>query len=400
MKPIAIIVSAIFCAVANGQEPTQSSPCGCLEEPAGSSNRKEKFCRPHLTPPSELNKPRNCICRPGLVRNAWGDCITKHECTHCKCFRDRDFNVCARKCPLLCNQPIRASCSQKCVLGCDCPPGSVRDPRVKKNVCVKTTKCAPTCPPQSRFEPCVSTCAPKCGKTQPTICTTRCQRGGCVCLEGYAEAERDGAMICVPLQECYKYTAAATSINSSVHGHIAGSTGAAGTALLPGFIIERPGGSAVPGVVVSGPGGISIYTQGGPSRGTSGVGGAGGGLITKGTGSPDSVESGETGAGINAEDIPSHDTKGSGRGGIDKPLGGIPSGGPAQIGGAGTSAATVASPSTAPTVDPVSGGAATSVGATGAALQGSMTPGGAAVELAPPATVHLPPTKLDPTKGK
>ncbi|KAH7933827.1 hypothetical protein HPB49_017679 [Dermacentor silvarum] len=104
----------------------QSSPCGCLEVPASGSHQKEKFCRPNLTPLSERTKPRSCICRPGLVRNAWGDCITKKECLHCKCTRDKDFNVCARKCPLLCNEPILASCSQKCVLGCDCPPGTVR----------------------------------------------------------------------------------------------------------------------------------------------------------------------------------------------------------------------------------------------------------------------------------
>ncbi|KAH6923819.1 hypothetical protein HPB50_007539 [Hyalomma asiaticum] len=220
----------------------RSSECGCLEEPVRGRHQKDRFCRPHLTPLSERRKVRSCVCRPGLVRNSWGDCITKKECLHCKCFRDKDFNVCKRKCPLFCNEPIRASCSQKCVLGCDCAPGTLREPRTKKK-CVKTTKCTPRCPPHSRFEVCISTCAPKCGKKQPKFCVTRCQRGGCVCFEGYAEAERDGELVCVPNEQCDRYVQPAVPATPAGYGYNGTVTSSVGNVSGPGSTSRYPSGT-------------------------------------------------------------------------------------------------------------------------------------------------------------
>ncbi|XP_075531920.1 uncharacterized protein LOC142564683 isoform X2 [Dermacentor variabilis] len=278
MKPIAIIVSVIFCAVASGQESNGSLPCGCLEEPAIGSHRQEKFCRHHLTPLSERNKPRSCICRPGLVRNSWGDCITIQECKRCKCFRDKDFNVCARVCPVMCNEPIRGSCSKKCVLRCDCPPGYLRDPK-KKYRCVKAAKCVLKCPQYSKFEFCVSTCAAKCGARPPRICVTRCQRGGCVCDQGYAEVEHNGETICVPQGECSRYLGLAVPLTPSGAGNIGGGISSGGTAVLPGGVV----GGAV-GTASTAAGGLttgSVGTVGVPS--ISG-GGAGGTVGTTATG--------------------------------------------------------------------------------------------------------------------
>ncbi|XP_037272289.1 uncharacterized protein LOC119164244 [Rhipicephalus microplus] len=199
-----IFVAAIFGAIVCTM--TVSSRCGCLEEPATGSKRREKYCRPHLVPKSERHKRRDCICRPGMVRNAWGDCITNKECMSCKCHPNKDFNLCARACPVKCNEPIRTSCTKECVLGCDCPPGFVRDPK-RKNRCVKATQCTLRCPNHSKFQFCVSTCAPKCGQPTSGNCATRCQRGGCVCDPGYAEVEHNGDTICVPLGDCSRYIA-------------------------------------------------------------------------------------------------------------------------------------------------------------------------------------------------
>ncbi|XP_049512246.1 mucin-19 isoform X3 [Dermacentor silvarum] len=322
MQHIAIFIVTIFCAVASGQEPTGSPQCGCLEVPALGSHRKEKFCRSHLTPASELNKPRNCICRPGLVRNSWGDCITKHECMRCKCFRDKDFNVCRRACPVMCNEPIRGSCSKKCVLGCDCPPGFLRDP-TKKYRCVKAAKCVLKCPQNSKFQFCVSTCAPKCGARPPKICVTRCQRAGCVCDQGYAEVEQNGETMCVPQGECYRYLGLAASLTPGGHANVGGGISSAGTAVLPGGVVGSAvgtvstgtgvfppgtvGTAGVPSISGSGVGGTvgtistgagvippgSVDIEGASSRGTYGFGATSGGIYSKGIGPDDSMESGE-----------------------------------------------------------------------------------------------------------
>nr|XP_054917075.1 WAG22 antigen-like [Dermacentor andersoni] len=278
MQPIAIILSVIFCAVASGQEPNGSPRCGCLEEPAIGSHHKEKFCRHHLTPVSERNKPRSCICRPGLVRNSWGDCITIQECKRCKCFRDKDFNVCARACPVMCNEPIRGSCSKKCVFGCDCPPGYLRDPK-KKYRCVKAAKCVLKCPQYSKFEFCVSTCAAKCGARPPRVCVTRCQRGGCVCDQGYAEVEHSGETICVPRGECYRYLGLAAPLTPGGPGNIGGGISSGGTAVLPGGVV----GGAV-GTSSTAAGGLTTESTGIVGLPSISGGGVGGTVGTTATG--------------------------------------------------------------------------------------------------------------------
>uniref|UniRef100_L7LRC0 Putative tritil protein n=1 Tax=Rhipicephalus pulchellus TaxID=72859 RepID=L7LRC0_RHIPC len=235
MQCITIFVAAIFCAVVCTM--SVSSRCGCLEEPATGNKRRDKYCRPHLVPKSERQKHRNCICRPGFVRNSWGDCITNKECMNCKCHPNKDFNVCARACPVMCNEPIRTSCSKECVFGCDCPPGFVRDGK-RKNRCVKAAKCTLRCPAHSKFQFCLSTCAPKCGQRMSTNCATRCQRGGCVCDPGYAEVEHNGDTICVPLGECSRYIAVRTPIPAGRPGLVGGgfsSVGGAGGSSMVGI---------------------------------------------------------------------------------------------------------------------------------------------------------------------
>ncbi|KAL1467518.1 hypothetical protein MTO96_042117 [Rhipicephalus appendiculatus] len=221
-----------------------SSRCGCLEEPAAGSKRRERYCRPHLVPKLERHKRRDCICRQGLVRNSWGDCITNKECMSCKCHPNKDFNLCARACPVLCNEPIRTSCSKECVLGCDCPPGFVRDPKQKRNRCVKAANCALRCPSHSKFQFCVSTCAPKCGQRTSGNCATRCQRGGCVCDPGYAEVEHNGETICVPQGECSRYIVAMPPLPVGRPGLVGGgfsSVGAAGGSTTTGMGVTSTG---------------------------------------------------------------------------------------------------------------------------------------------------------------
>uniref|UniRef100_L7LQZ0 Putative bitil peptide n=1 Tax=Rhipicephalus pulchellus TaxID=72859 RepID=L7LQZ0_RHIPC len=263
-----IIVAAIFCKFVSGQEYAGSPQCGCLEVPATSSRQRDKFCRPHMTIASERHKHRNCVCRPGLVRNSWGDCITKQECTSCKCFRDRDFNVCGRECPLICNEPISRSCSKSCAFGCDCLPGFVRNARFRSR-CVKAAKCGFTCPQFSSFQFCSSTCAPKCGRHPRGSCVTRCTRGDCVCNQGYAEVEHNGETICVPQEQCSRYIQVAPPMTPGGHGNISsgGSVFVPGTPTIPVNPGVVTGGTA--GTRVTGSVGISGSLGGGVSSGGS-----------------------------------------------------------------------------------------------------------------------------------
>ncbi|XP_049512250.1 uncharacterized protein LOC119463808 isoform X3 [Dermacentor silvarum] len=270
MHGIAIAVAAICTIVVNGQGQFEPGRCGCLEVPVNGAPRRDNFCRSKWTPSSELNKIRHCVCRPGFVRNSWGDCITKQECKSCKCFWDRDFNVCARACPLICNEPIRSTCPQHCVFGCDCPPGYVRSASGRRKSCVKIAQCAPRCPPNSSFQTCVSTCAPKCGKPRTNNCVTRCQRGGCVCSQGYAEAEQDGQTICVPEQECSRYATMAMPLPPTRPGSMGGSGGSFGISYRPGGDTAPQIPPPVPGAGVPPRGGEGIFPQGGSSYTTTG----------------------------------------------------------------------------------------------------------------------------------
>uniref|UniRef100_L7LQD4 Putative bitil peptide n=1 Tax=Rhipicephalus pulchellus TaxID=72859 RepID=L7LQD4_RHIPC len=221
-----------------------------------------------------------------MVRNAWGDCITKQECKSCKCFWYKDFNVCGRDCPLKCGEPIRTTCSQNCAFGCDCPPGLIRTS--SKTYCVKTSQCTPICPANSRYTSCLSECAPKCGQRQQPNCVTRCRRGGCACLEGYAEADHGGVLICVPQHECSKYAPMATPSPPAETGGVGGSggplvtPGSTGGGTLPTVPVPPPAAPVPPpgadGSFPSGRphettghgtgGGIAAMPQGPPTQGT------------------------------------------------------------------------------------------------------------------------------------
>ncbi|KAL3187308.1 hypothetical protein MRX96_025612 [Rhipicephalus microplus] len=262
----AAIAAATLCVLAaNGQEEVAARRCGCLEVPVNGPPKRENFCRWKVTPSSLLYRDWHCVCRPGMVRNAWGDCITKHECKSCKCFWYKDFNVCGRECPLKCGESVRTTCSQDCAFGCDCPPGRIRTS--SKTYCVTTSQCTPICPANSRYTSCLSNCAPKCGKRQPPNCVTRCRRGGCACNEGYAEADQGGVLICVPLRECSRYAPTVTPFPTTETGGVGG---------RPGWGTAPAGPAPSPSAPVPTPGAEGTLPSGGPSHGTTEHGNGGG----------------------------------------------------------------------------------------------------------------------------
>ncbi|XP_037524490.1 mucin-19-like [Rhipicephalus sanguineus] len=207
-----------------------------------------KFCRPLHTPVWEMRKLRHCVCKRGYVRNSWGDCIPLKMCRRCKCRLQKDWNLCATACPAACDMKISASCSKTCVPGCDCPPGWVLDQDNWKK-CIKVKKCQPVCPPHSKFEPCVNSCAPKCGVSASKECKTTCYRGDCVCDTGFSEFVRYERKICVRQEHCGWYLHVKSPFilvgteftNGAVRlGGIANSQG--NHMLLPGTVGGMPSG--------------------------------------------------------------------------------------------------------------------------------------------------------------
>lgn len=191
------------CFVAVCARKTVQRPhCGRLERPVKGMHRPDIFCKPYLTRPAILHKPRECICKSGYIRNAWGFCITKRQCLQCKHKPAQDFNTCGSACPLTCNRPIPTYCTKQCVVGCACPPGYVRNPRNRNRSCISATSCPPRCPRNSTFRLCVSNCQPWCNRRRPKKCVTSCLRGDCVCRHGYAKRIQHGHVTCVPKSQC------------------------------------------------------------------------------------------------------------------------------------------------------------------------------------------------------
>uniref|UniRef100_A0A131YQU9 TIL domain containing protein n=1 Tax=Rhipicephalus appendiculatus TaxID=34631 RepID=A0A131YQU9_RHIAP len=222
MHQITIALAALCVAVVRGNSTCHdcgTPKCGPNEVPVMGNPRRDLFCRPLYTPPSVLKELRKCVCKPQFVRNSWGECVSKTNCRRCKPRLQKDWHTCSSSCPITGNKAISLFCRTMCTPGCDCPPGWVVDPRNWKN-CVKAVKYPPLCPPNSRFEPCVSTCEPVCGFIQPRFCFTHCHRGACVCNKGFTAFVRSGAMNCVRQEECLLYlrTASFSILNKTAYG--------------------------------------------------------------------------------------------------------------------------------------------------------------------------------------
>ncbi|KAL1444796.1 hypothetical protein MTO96_045396 [Rhipicephalus appendiculatus] len=222
MHQVTIVLVALCIAVVRGNSTCHdcgTPKCGPNEVPVNGIRRRDLFCRPLYTPPLVLKEPRKCVCKTGFVRNSWGECVDRKSCERCKPRLQKDWHTCSSSCPVTANKPISLSCRKMCTPGCDCPPGWVVDPMNWKN-CVRAVKYAPICPPNSRFESCVSTCEPVCGFIPPRPCFTHCHRGACVCNRGFVAFVQRGVMICVRQEKCLRYlrTAHVSVLNNTAFG--------------------------------------------------------------------------------------------------------------------------------------------------------------------------------------
>ncbi|XP_060825209.1 chymotrypsin inhibitor-like [Bombus pascuorum] len=55
-----------------------------------------------------------------------------------ECGPNEEFNSCGSACVDTCEKPASPICTMKCVIGCQCKPGFVRN---KENKCVLTRNC-------------------------------------------------------------------------------------------------------------------------------------------------------------------------------------------------------------------------------------------------------------------
>nr|XP_054934091.1 PE-PGRS family protein PE_PGRS33-like [Dermacentor andersoni] len=310
MYRITIVLAAFSVAAVKGHSNCvgcDTKICGENEVPVRGHARRDRFCRPAITPHELFSQLRMCICKPHYVRNSWNECIPRKHCRRCRSRLQKDWHLCSSACPVTSNL-IVPFCRNMCVPGCDCPPDWVVDSRNWKR-CVKAAKYPPVCPPHSRYESCVSTCAPSCGFRQPTTCVTICHRGACVCDKGFAEIWTDNGKICVPLEKCDWYIRNLLTRNGTIINGVRG--GVLGGVGQSGGLVMGPGGALVPGAMGLLPFGAGMLAGGASLLGTGGTGGTSVSVRGGGTSVTHTGGSGVSGAGSSTGIVNSHGVGGS-----------------------------------------------------------------------------------------
>ncbi|XP_063895109.1 inducible metalloproteinase inhibitor protein [Helicoverpa armigera] len=79
-----------------------------------------------------------CFCKAGYLRNDNGTCVTTDQCVE-PCLNDNEtYDLCNGQCEPSCDDP-EPICTRLCKGGCICSPGLLRD---ANGECVSVDKCA------------------------------------------------------------------------------------------------------------------------------------------------------------------------------------------------------------------------------------------------------------------
>ncbi|XP_059048367.1 zonadhesin-like [Achroia grisella] len=187
-----------------GGDPNARPGCGNCRETCSNYNSTEPiYC-------TQVCYSNACDCLPGYVLdNNTGKCVRPKNCTPV-CGKDEVYSSCVnggcdkRNCsqlsqPKVCIDPI------KCLGGCICREGYLRD---DNGVCVPIDQCGcsnPSCKKNEVYNKCPNPCKPqKCSEVGfPIACPASdeppCGKPACVCDDGYYR-NCDG--VCIPSKNC------------------------------------------------------------------------------------------------------------------------------------------------------------------------------------------------------
>ena len=116
-----------------------------------------------------------------------------------RCPANSYYTSCGTACPRSCQNPlVMYRCIERCVPGCFCNPGYLKDDAT--GACIPEARCY--CPANSVYSGCSSACPETCQRGRPQVCVQVC-RAGCTCRSGYVIDEYSGQ--CVPRNYCYYY---------------------------------------------------------------------------------------------------------------------------------------------------------------------------------------------------
>ncbi|CAK1553390.1 unnamed protein product [Leptosia nina] len=145
-----------------------------------------------------------CVCKPGFLRNAKGDCVEEEGCVECP--GNHEFFSCGPVCDNECStlhERNRTKCpilNIMCNKKCYCKDGYARD---KYGICIPIEECPKVCPSNEEFTNCKKSCPPetcisivakfKCDSREECV-------PGCICKPNYLRKTADGP--CLPIREC------------------------------------------------------------------------------------------------------------------------------------------------------------------------------------------------------
>ncbi|XP_044744019.1 zonadhesin-like [Chrysoperla carnea] len=142
-----------------------------------------------------------CFCSPGYVTSqTYGGCILPDDCPNSeKCFDNEEYQECGTACPDTCDNyrnPNRP-CTKQCVQGCFCKPGLVLNSDGK---CISPDQCPPpTCGEHEVYTDCGTACPDTCSNLGTKLnCIALCVPG-CFCEQGYV---RSASGKCVLPSQC------------------------------------------------------------------------------------------------------------------------------------------------------------------------------------------------------
>nr|UPQ64758.1 zonadhesin-like protein 2 [Plectrocnemia conspersa] len=142
-----------------------------------------------------------CICKPGYLRNAFGECVKEKNCVK-KCpgkhevYSECGNNSCQKNCD---TYDMNLACKPICTPGCICEDGYIRN---QKGICVKPEDCDNRkCPGKNEaYTSCVCPCCETCATLgQDITCNFLVCNPGCDCKPGFF---RNSKGVCVPPEEC------------------------------------------------------------------------------------------------------------------------------------------------------------------------------------------------------